>query len=73
VCVCVCAYLHPDVTAVCILECFQNQQSMLLADKVLKSLGKEKAKDKYKVGRDTSQSQRERGGGGVSQSNRGRH
>ncbi|KAK7144716.1 hypothetical protein R3I94_010967 [Phoxinus phoxinus] len=37
-----------DVTAVCILEVFQNQQSMLLADKVLKQLGKEKAKDKYK-------------------------
>uniref|UniRef100_A0A8C2WC96 Translocase of outer mitochondrial membrane 70 homolog A (S. cerevisiae) n=1 Tax=Cyclopterus lumpus TaxID=8103 RepID=A0A8C2WC96_CYCLU len=37
-----------DVTAVCILEAFQNQQSMLLADKVLKHLGKEKAKDKYK-------------------------
>ncbi|XP_022541040.2 mitochondrial import receptor subunit TOM70 [Astyanax mexicanus] len=37
-----------DVTAVCILEAFQNQQSMLLADKVLKQLGKEKAKDKYK-------------------------
>lgn len=40
---------QPDVTAVCILEAFQNQQSMLLADKVLKQLGKEKAKDKYKV------------------------
>lgn len=38
-----------DVTAVCILEAFQNQQSMLLADKVLKQLGKEKAKEKYKV------------------------
>lgn len=38
-----------DVTAVCILETFQNQQSMLLADKVLKQLGKEKAKEKYKV------------------------
>ncbi|KAJ7993573.1 hypothetical protein DPEC_G00273800 [Dallia pectoralis] len=37
-----------DVTAVCILEAFQNQASMLLADKVLKLLGKEKAKDKYK-------------------------
>ncbi|XP_057269027.1 mitochondrial import receptor subunit TOM70 isoform X2 [Pezoporus wallicus] len=37
-----------DVTAVCILEAFQNQQSMLLADKVLKLLGKEKAKEKYK-------------------------
>lgn len=40
---------YVDVTAVCILEAFQNQQSMLLADKVLKQLGKEKAKDKYKV------------------------
>ncbi|KAG1940909.1 mitochondrial import receptor subunit TOM70 [Pimephales promelas] len=37
-----------DVTAVCILEVFQNQQSMLLADKVLKQLGREKAKEKYK-------------------------
>uniref|UniRef100_A0AAY4EIH5 Mitochondrial import receptor subunit TOM70 n=1 Tax=Denticeps clupeoides TaxID=299321 RepID=A0AAY4EIH5_9TELE len=37
-----------DVTAVCILEAFQNQQSMLLADRVLKQLGKEKAKEKYK-------------------------
>ncbi|XP_061540539.1 mitochondrial import receptor subunit TOM70 [Phycodurus eques] len=37
-----------DVTAVCILEAFQNQHSMLLADKVLKQLGKEKAKNKYK-------------------------
>lgn len=44
----VCCFL--DVTAVCILEAFQNQQSMLLADKVLKLLGKEKAKEKYKVG-----------------------
>lgn len=42
--------LFVDVTAVCILEVFQNQQSMLLADKVLKQLGKEKAKEKYKVG-----------------------
>ncbi|XP_006637995.1 mitochondrial import receptor subunit TOM70 [Lepisosteus oculatus] len=37
-----------DVTAVCILEAFQNQQSMLLADRVLKMLGKEKAKEKFK-------------------------
>uniref|UniRef100_A0A674MT34 Mitochondrial import receptor subunit TOM70 n=1 Tax=Takifugu rubripes TaxID=31033 RepID=A0A674MT34_TAKRU len=37
-----------DVTAVCILEAFQNQLSMLLADRVLKQLGKEKAKEKYK-------------------------
>lgn len=43
-------YFFEDVTAVCILEVFQNQQSMLLADKVLKQLGKEKAKEKYKVG-----------------------
>lgn len=43
------AVYPPDVTAVCILEAFQNQQSMLLADKVLKQLGKEKAKEKYKV------------------------
>lgn len=42
-------FVPSDVTAVCILEAFQNQQSMLLADKVLKQLGKEKAKDKYKV------------------------
>lgn len=47
---CICSLFDPpDVTAVCILEAFQNQQSMLLADKVLKQLGKEKAKDKYKV------------------------
>uniref|UniRef100_H3A9T0 Translocase of outer mitochondrial membrane 70 n=1 Tax=Latimeria chalumnae TaxID=7897 RepID=H3A9T0_LATCH len=37
-----------DVTAVCILESFQNQQSMVVADRVLKLLGKEKAKEKYK-------------------------
>ncbi|XP_006823305.1 mitochondrial import receptor subunit TOM70-like [Saccoglossus kowalevskii] len=36
-----------DVTATCILEGFQNQNSMLLADKVLKDMGKEKAKKKY--------------------------
>lgn len=47
---CVCVCVNPlDVTAVCILEAFQNQHSMLLADKVLKQLGKEKAKEKYKV------------------------
>jgi hypothetical protein len=42
--------IHPDVTAVCILESFQNQQSMLLADKVLKSLGKEKASQLFSEG-----------------------
>ncbi|XP_077985537.1 mitochondrial import receptor subunit TOM70-like [Glandiceps talaboti] len=38
-----------DVTATCILEGFQNQNSMLLADKVLKEMGKEKADKKYKA------------------------
>ncbi|XP_070551403.1 mitochondrial import receptor subunit TOM70-like [Ptychodera flava] len=38
-----------DVTATCILEGFQNQNSMLLADKVLKDMGKEKAKKKYET------------------------
>lgn len=32
-----------DVTAVCLLEGFQNQQCMLLADRILKSIGKELA------------------------------
>lgn len=48
-----CHCVLPDVTAVCILEAFQNQQSMLVADRVLKQLGKEKAKEKYKVRRVT--------------------
>ena len=38
-----------DVTAVCILESFENQQSLLMADRVLKELGKTKAKEAYKV------------------------
>ena len=38
-----------DVTAVCILESFENQQSLLMADRVLKELGKTKARDAYKV------------------------
>ena len=38
-----------DVTAVCILESFENQQSLLMADRVLKELGKSKAKEAYKV------------------------
>ncbi|XP_035671947.1 mitochondrial import receptor subunit TOM70-like [Branchiostoma floridae] len=37
-----------DVTAVCILEGFQNQQSMMMADRILKDMGWEKAKEKYK-------------------------
>lgn len=28
-----------DVTAACILECFQNQSNLLTADRVLKELG----------------------------------
>ena len=38
-----------DVTAVCILEGFQNQQSLLMADRVLRELGKAKADAAYKV------------------------
>ncbi|XP_032787115.2 mitochondrial import receptor subunit TOM70 [Daphnia magna] len=34
-----------DITAVCILEAFQNQSSLLMADRVLKELGKEHAKE----------------------------
>ncbi|XP_061415779.1 mitochondrial import receptor subunit TOM70 isoform X1 [Lethenteron reissneri] len=37
-----------DITAVCILEGFQNQQSMLIADRVLKELGRERARERYK-------------------------
>ncbi|KAI0231228.1 Mitochondrial import receptor subunit TOM70 [Lamellibrachia satsuma] len=37
-----------DVTAVCILEGFQNQQSLLMADRVLRELGKAKADAAYK-------------------------
>lgn len=38
-----------DVTAVCILEGFQNPQSLVTADRVLKSLGQAKAKEEFKV------------------------
>ncbi|KAK2158456.1 hypothetical protein LSH36_170g04057 [Paralvinella palmiformis] len=34
-----------DVTAVCILESFQNHQSLYMADRVLKDIGKAKAKE----------------------------
>jgi len=34
-----------DITAVCILEAFQNQPSLLMADRVLKELGKQHAKE----------------------------
>ena len=43
------AFSFVDVTAVCILESFENQQSLLMADRVLKELGKTKARDAYKV------------------------
>ncbi|XP_037072645.1 mitochondrial import receptor subunit TOM70-like [Pollicipes pollicipes] len=37
-----------DVTAVCILEGFQNQQSLMMADRVLKELGKQHAQQALK-------------------------
>ncbi|XP_045210423.2 mitochondrial import receptor subunit TOM70-like [Mercenaria mercenaria] len=37
-----------DVTAVCILEGFQNQSTLQMADRVLKNLGKTKAKEALK-------------------------
>ncbi|XP_071500354.1 mitochondrial import receptor subunit TOM70-like [Diadema antillarum] len=36
-----------DATAVCLLEGFTHQQGMMLADKMLKEIGKEKAHEKY--------------------------
>jgi len=36
-----------DVTAVCLIEGLQNQQSMLLADRILKAIGKEKAEKHF--------------------------
>ena len=39
-----------DVTAVCLLEGFQNQQCMILADRILKAIGKELAEKHFKVG-----------------------
>ena len=37
------------MTAVCILEGFQNQATLQMADRVLKNLGKQKAKEALKV------------------------
>ncbi|XP_064599062.1 mitochondrial import receptor subunit TOM70-like [Liolophura sinensis] len=37
-----------DITAVCIMENFDNQQSLLMADRVLKELGKTKAREAFK-------------------------
>jgi len=36
-----------DVTAVCLLEGFQNQQCMILADRILKAIGKELAAEHF--------------------------
>ena len=38
-----------DVTALCILEGFQNPKSLMTADRVLKQLGQSKAKETYAV------------------------
>lgn len=38
-----------DVTAVCLLEGFQNQQCMILADRILKAIGKELAENHFKT------------------------
>ena len=43
---------HPfpsDVTAVCLLEGFQNQEFMIMADRILKEVGKELAAKYIKV------------------------
>ncbi|XP_014681360.1 PREDICTED: mitochondrial import receptor subunit TOM70-like [Priapulus caudatus] len=37
-----------DITAVCILEDFQNHNSLVMADRVLKELGKQRAKEAFK-------------------------
>lgn len=41
--------IFKDVTAVCLLEGFQNQGNMMLADRILKSFGKELAEKHFKV------------------------
>lgn len=37
-----------DITAVCLLQCFQNQNALLMADRVLKELGKHHANEAMK-------------------------
>jgi len=37
-----------DITAVCLLDGFQNQNSLVLADRILKAIGKEKAEKYFK-------------------------
>lgn len=38
-----------DVTAVCLLDGFQNQQCMILADRILKTIGKDLAAEHFQV------------------------
>lgn len=40
------------MTAVCIMEQFQNPTSMVFADRVLKDMGKAMASERYKVWND---------------------
>ncbi|KAK3601164.1 hypothetical protein CHS0354_019163 [Potamilus streckersoni] len=46
-----------DVTAVCILEGFQNQMTLQMADRVLKDLGKKKAQEAFQKRKPTMPSQ----------------
>ena len=39
-----------DVTALCILEAFQNQNSLKMAERILRQVGKLKAKEAFQVG-----------------------
>lgn len=41
--------LFVDLTAVCMIEGFNNPNWMVQADRVLKEIGKEKAEEYYKV------------------------
>ena len=38
-----------DVTSVCLIEGFQNQNFMLMADRILKEVGKDLAAERIKV------------------------
>ena len=42
-------FYFPDITAVCILESFQNPTTLQTAERVLKQLGKDRAEEAYKV------------------------
>ena len=45
----VCVFSIVDLTAVCMIEGFNNPNWMMQADRVLKEIGKEKAEEYYKV------------------------